>query len=183
MQIRVIADDFTSATDALPAFAQRGWSTRVVLRPTPALVSDAFEVWSTDTDSRTLPDDAAAALAATWARQWREADILVKQFDSTLRGPVVAEMLAAWHASERSKLIVAPAFPAAGRSTVQGHVLVDGVPVHETSFASDPLNPVRNSSLPALFAVKGQALPCARDAVEAEAQLAIHDAVVVDGVG
>jgi uncharacterized protein YgbK (DUF1537 family) len=59
-------------------------------------------------------------------------------------------------------------------------VLVDGVPVHETSFASDPLNPVRNSSLPALFALNGQALTCVHDAVEAEAQLAIHDAVVVD---
>jgi uncharacterized protein YgbK (DUF1537 family) len=180
MQIRVIADDFTSATDALPAFAQRGWSTRVVLRQAPPRSSDTFEVWSTDTDSRTLPDAAAAALAAAWARQWRDADILVKQFDSTLRGPVVAEVRAAWHASGRGKLIVAPAFPAAGRSTVQGHVLVDGVPVHETSFARDPLNPVRNSSLPALFAVKGQALRCARNAAEAEAQLAIHDAVVVD---
>jgi uncharacterized protein YgbK (DUF1537 family) len=180
MQIRVIADDFTSATDALPAFAQRGWSTRVVLRPAPPTASDTSEVWSTDTDSRTLPDDAAAALAATWARQWRDADILVKQFDSTLRGPVVAEVLAAWHACGRCKLIVAPAFPAAGRSTVQGHVLVDGVPVHETSFASDPLNPVRNSSLPALFAMKGQTLACARDAADAEAQVALHDAVVVD---
>jgi uncharacterized protein YgbK (DUF1537 family) len=180
MQIRVIADDFTSATDALPAFAQRGWATRVLLRQATAGVFDTSEVWSTDTDSRTLPDDAAAGLAAAWARQWRDADILVKQFDSTLRGPVVAEVLAAWQASGRSKLIVAPAFPAAGRSTVQGHVLVDGVPVHQTSFASDPLNPVRSSSLPELFALKGQALPCACNAVEAEAILAIHDALVVD---
>lgn len=180
MQIRVIADDFTSATDALPAFAQRGWSTRVLLHPASPAALDSYEVWSTDTDSRTLPDHAAAALAAGWARRWRDADILVKQFDSTLRGPVVAEVLAAWQASGRSKLIVAPAFPAAGRTTVQGQVLVEGVPVHETVFAHDPLNPVRASSLPALFAVQGQALPCARGAAEAQAQLAMHDAVVVD---
>lgn len=180
MQIRVIADDFTSATDALAAFAQRGWRTQVVLRPAPPSGPGTSEVWSADTDSRTLPDAAAAALAATWARQWRDADILVKQFDSTLRGPVVAEVLAAWRASGRSKLIVAPAFPAAGRTTVHGQVLVEGVPVHETAFARDPLNPVRISSLPALFAEQGQALPGARDAAEAEAQLAMHDAVVVD---
>jgi uncharacterized protein YgbK (DUF1537 family) len=180
MQIRVIADDFASATDALPAFAQRGWSTRVVLRSAPASTPGTSEVWSTDTDSRTLPDEAAAVLAASWAGQWREADILVKQFDSTVRGPVAAEVLAAWQASGRSKLIVAPAFPAAGRTTDRGHVLVDGVPVHQTSFASDPLNPVRVSSLPALFGTHGLKLPCARDAAEAMAQLAMRTAVVVD---
>ena len=180
MQIRVIADDFTSATDALPAFAQRGWATRVALHPTAPAVRKASEVWSTDTDSRTLPDAAAAERVSGWARRWREADLLVKQFDSTLRGPVAAEVLAAWQASGRGKLVLAPAFPAAGRTTADGHVLVHGVPVHETAFAHDPLNPVRSSSLPALFAAQGQTLACARDAEAAEAQLALHDAVVVD---
>ncbi|NRF70782.1 four-carbon acid sugar kinase family protein [Aquincola sp. S2] len=180
MQIRVIADDFTSATDALPAFAQRGWATRVVLRPTPLAVPETSEVWSTDTDSRTLPDEVAAALVAGWARRWRDASILLKQFDSTLRGPVVPEVMAAWRASGRSKLVVAPAFPGAGRTTVGGNVLVDGVPVNETAFARDPLNPVCVSSLPALFAAQGQTLHCARNTVAAEAQLALHDAVVVD---
>ena len=139
MQIRVIADDFTSATDALPAFAQRGWATRVALHPTPPAVLAASEVWSTDTDSRTLPDAAAAASVSAWARRWRDADLLVKQFDSTLRGPVVAEVLAAWQAGGRAKLVLAPAFPAAGRTTAEGHVLVHGVPVHETAFSRDPL--------------------------------------------
>jgi D-threonate/D-erythronate kinase len=180
MQIRVIADDFTSATDAVPAFAQRGWRTRVVLQPPSTGAPDTSEVWSTDTDSRTLSEDAAAVLAASWAQRWRDADILVKQFDSTLRGPVAAEVMAAWRASGRRQLIVAPAFPAAGRTTVQGQVLVDGVAVHETAFAHDPLHPVRASSVPALFAARAQALPCARDAAGAEAQLAAHDAVVVD---
>ena len=180
VHIRVIADDFTSATDALAAFAQRGWATRVALRSPPPWGSAGSEVWSTDTDSRGLPDDAAAEMAASWARQWRYADILVKQFDSTLRGPVAAEVLAAWQASGRSKLIVAPAFPAARRTTDRGRVLVDGVPVCKTEFANDPLNPVRESSLPALFAARGQTLQCARDAIEAMAQLVEHDALVVD---
>lgn len=49
MQIRVMADDFTSATDALPTFAQRGWATRVALHPTPPLRAFAM----------TLPTQAA----------------------------------------------------------------------------------------------------------------------------
>jgi D-threonate/D-erythronate kinase len=178
-QIRVITDDFTSATDALPAFAQRGWPTRVVLGeglPAP----ESPEVWSTDTDSRALDDLTAASRVAAWARQWRDADILVKQFDSTLRGPVACEVMAAWRASGRRKLLVAPAFPAAGRTTVNGEVRVDGVPVADTAFSRDPQSPVRVSSVPRLFAGPGQQLHVARDAAEAIDLLGRVDAVVVD---
>lgn len=179
MQIRVIADDFTSATDALPAFAQRGWPTRVVLGDSPG-APDAAEVWSTDTDSRTLEASVASVRVAARAHEWRDAGILVKQFDSTLRGPVAAEVIAAWRASGRRKLLVAPAFPAAGRTTMEGEVRVDGVPVAETSFGRDPLTPVRVSSVPGLFATAGERVIVAHDAVEAIALLGQADAVVVD---
>lgn len=179
MQIRVIADDFTSATDALATFAQRGWPTRVVFdEGVPPPQSD--EVWSTDTDSRTLDAAAAAARVALWARHWCDADILVKQFDSTLRGPVAFEVKAAWKASGRRKLLVAPAFPAAGRTTGGGEVRVDGVPVAATAFSRDPLTPVQVSSVPELFAAVGQTLHVARDAAEALRLLDTFDAVVVD---
>jgi uncharacterized protein YgbK (DUF1537 family) len=175
----VITDDFTSATDALPAFAQRGWPTRVVLGEGLA-APQVPEVWSTDTDSRTLDDATAASRVATWGLQWRDADILVKQFDSTLRGPVACEVMAAWRASGRRKLLVAPAFPATGRTTVNGEVQVDGIPVAETAFSRDPQAPVRISSVPALFAAAGQQLHVARDAAEAISLLGMVDAVVVD---
>lgn len=178
-QIRVITDDFTSATDALPAFAQRGWPTRVVLGEGLS-APQVPEVWSTDTDSRALDDATAGSRVAAWAQQWRDADTLVKQFDSTLRGPVACEVIAAWRASGRRKLLVAPAFPAAGRTTVNGEVRVDGVPVAETSFSRDPQAPVRVSSVPALFAATGHQLHLARDAAEAISLLDRVDAVVVD---
>jgi uncharacterized protein YgbK (DUF1537 family) len=181
MQIRVIADDFTSATDALPAFAQRGWGTRVVLGSQPATAT-AAEVWSTDTDSRCLPSPQAAARVAAWAQQWQTADILIKQFDSTLRGPVAAEVLSAWRASGRRKLIVAPAFPAAGRTTEGGVVLVHGIEVAKSEFALDPLNPVVESSVASLFAAAGQSLAVARDASDAIAKLQTCQAIVVDAV-
>jgi D-threonate/D-erythronate kinase len=179
MQIRVIADDFTSATDALATFAQRGWSTRVILGESPS-APEGPEVWSTDTDSRTLDEPVAAARVADRARQWLDADFLIKQFDSTLRGPVAREVLAAWRASGRRKLLVAPAFPAAGRTTVGGEVRVDSVPVARTAFSRDPATPVRESSLPALFDAAGQPLAVARDACEGIAMLHTFDAVVVD---
>jgi uncharacterized protein YgbK (DUF1537 family) len=44
-------------------------------------------------------------------------------------------------------VVVAPAFPAVGRTTVDGVLLVNGVPVAETQFATDPISPVKESSI------------------------------------
>ena len=66
----------------------------------------------------------------------------MKKVDSTLRGPLAAEIEAALAASGRTRAVVAPAFPATGRTTVGGVQHLDGVPVHATRFAHDPVSPV-----------------------------------------
>lgn len=181
MQVRTICDDFTSATDGLGAFAALGWPASVALGMDALRTeSGANQVQSADTNSRHADATQAAQRVAAWAHAWRDAEVLVKQLDSTLRGPWVAETLAAWRASGRGKLLLAPAFPAAGRTTVQGCVRVDGHLVHETAFAHDPLSPVRRSSLPELFADAGRPLTVARDAAHAVTLLEASDAVVVD---
>ena len=177
MKLRIISDDFTSATDGLSGFAQQSWPTAV------AFLADQFQstgIVSTDTDSRTWPAHAAAQAVATWAAAWQGADILVKQFDSTLRGPVAQEVQAAWAASGKAKLLVIPAFPAAGRTTVNADVLVNGVPVAQTTFAQDPLNPVHESNILKLFAQAGIALSHAKNANEAIWALESNQAVAMD---
>jgi len=75
------------------------------------------------------------------------APILLKTVDSTLRGHVSAEIAAAFHASGRSGLVFAPAFPAAGRTTVDGMQLVHNVPVHLSDYGKDPVHPARTARL------------------------------------
>src|SRR5215208_6501888 len=82
----------------------------------------------------------------------RHAGIVYKKLDSTLRGPIAAELAAALGASGRDRAVVAPAFPAAGRTTVDGVQLVRGVPVHETEAKNDPRTPVREGHVPTLLA-------------------------------
>jgi D-threonate/D-erythronate kinase len=176
MKIRVITDDFTSATDGLAAFADQAWQTQVCL----ANPATHAQVASTDTDSRSFSPELAQQAVKPWARGWADADILIKQFDSTLRGPVAAEVLAAMQASGRKKLLVAPAFPAAGRTTVQGRVLVNGQPVDQSSYARDPLHPVRESSVPALFQAVGLTVAVASTPDHAAQLLESCDAVVMD---
>jgi D-threonate/D-erythronate kinase len=152
MRIRVITDDFTSASDGIASFASRGWHCAVAFSPTE---SQTAAVVSCDTDSRVLPAAQAAERVANWAAAWHDAQLLVKQFDSTLRGPVAAEIAAAWASSGRAKLVIAPAFPDAGRTTQVGVVYVHGQPVSQTAFAADPLNPVKESDLAVLLRTAG----------------------------
>ncbi len=177
MRLRIITDDFTSALDGTACFAQRGWDTAVLIEVQK--MSDVA-IASIDTGSRESSLAHARDTVSAAATAWQNADILVKQFDSTLRGYVAEECLAARMASGRRKLLIAPAFPSAGRTTKDGSVHVDGVPVHLTAFATDPTHPVAASSVPELFRAYGIAVKVARDAAEARVLFDTYDSVVVD---
>jgi len=49
-----------------------------------------------------------------------------------------AEIAAAFRASGRKRLVVAPAFPTAGRITQEARQYVHGVPVDQSTYAADP---------------------------------------------
>jgi uncharacterized protein YgbK (DUF1537 family) len=93
--------------------------------------------------SRHLPAaDAARRIRDIVARLCTPAgEICIKKIDSTLRGNVATETLAAMHALGRANAIIAPAFPAQGRTVAGGMVHVDGVPLPRTGFARDALSP------------------------------------------
>jgi D-threonate/D-erythronate kinase len=104
-----------------------------------------------DTDSRTLRPGLAARYVSEAGRSARAARLVYKKFDSTLRGSVAEELSAALESTRRRSAVVAPAFPAAGRTTAGGTQLVHGVPVHETELKNDPRTPVREGHLPTLL--------------------------------
>ena len=57
------------------------------------------------------------------------------------------KIAAAFEASGRERLVFAPAFPAAGRTTEGGVQLVDGAAVSESVYADDPVHPARTAWL------------------------------------
>ncbi len=154
----ILADDLTGAADAGVEFARAGWRTRA-LGPgwLPAELAGA-EVVVIDTASRGLGPaaaygavrQAAAALAAAGAQ------LLYKKIDSTLRGPLGAELDAVLDVlavtGGPALAVVCPAFPAAGRTLAGGVLYVHGVPVAQTASGRDPITPVTESWLPALLA-------------------------------
>jgi D-threonate/D-erythronate kinase len=152
VDVAIIADDLTGAADSGVQLVRSGYRTAVVFRGAPILPGNDLDAVAVDTDSRSLPAGFAAKRVVEAGHAVREARIVYKKVDSTLRGPIGAELAAALGATRRKKALVAPAFPSAGRETRGGTQLVHGEPVHETGLSKDPINPVLESHIPSLLA-------------------------------
>ncbi|KWS95826.1 MULTISPECIES: four-carbon acid sugar kinase family protein [Pseudomonas syringae group] len=123
----IIADDLSGAADCAADFASR-IDTHVVLTGN---AKDLSGVIAIDADSRRLdPQQAAEQNRAALQQQSRIGMALYKKIDSTLRGNVASEVDALQ--GLRGMALVAPAFPAMKRTTVQGVQLIDGVPVDQS---------------------------------------------------
>ncbi len=146
-KLGIVADDLTGAMDSSGYFASLGFSTVVVLDPN---FSDDAAVLVITTNSRAEAPEVARKRVRQ-AMRGMAGRVVYKKIDSTLRGNIGEELQVAVEAMASEKVVVAPAFPAVGRTTAEGILLVNGVPVAETQFASDPISPVKESSIPCLL--------------------------------
>ncbi|MDQ3638075.1 MAG: hypothetical protein M3426_08795 [Actinomycetota bacterium] len=151
MDVAIIADDLTGAADSGVQLARSGYRIAVAFRGSPIPPAQDLDAVAVDTDSRPLPAGLAAKRVAEAGYAAREAGVVYKKIDSTLRGPIGAELAAALSATRRTKVLVAPAFPSTGRTTKDGVQLVHGEPVHETGLVRDPRTPVLESHIPSLL--------------------------------
>ncbi len=154
-----IADDFTGGTDLAANLTRRGY--RVVLfLGLPAAGNEAGDSL-VDIDAvvialkvRTAPVDHAVATcleALDFLRERAHCERFYfkycSTFDSNPRGnigPVADALLTAL--GERLT-IFCPAFPEAGRTLYQGHLFVEGVPLHESGMRQHPLTPMTDPDL------------------------------------
>ncbi|ABG05899.1 conserved hypothetical protein [Rubrobacter xylanophilus DSM 9941] len=158
MRFAIVADDLTGAMDSGVQLAAAGYATAVALQGAPLPPAPDLDAVVAETGSRALPPGEAAARVRAAVGALRKAAILYKKVDSTLRGPVGAEVEAALAASGRERALISPAFPAAGRTTRGGVQLLCGEPVERTGFARDPRTPVRASGLRRLIPGVGAVL-------------------------
>lgn len=151
-QVLVIGDDLTGSNATGALYARQGLRavtvgdldrvTRYVDRVDVLVVNTASRHWS--------PARAYAAVRAA-AETAGPAPLIVKRVDTTLRGnpgselDAVVDALAAREPAARIRTLAVPAFPDAGRTTVGGLHLVDGVPLTRTAVAHDPFDPVRHA--------------------------------------
>ena len=103
--------------------------------------------------SRSIEAGRAVALsleAEAWLRAHGAGHVLFKicsTFDSTDAGNIGPVTDALRARAGCGAVLVNPAFPETGRSVFQGHLFVNGVPLHESPLRDHPLNPMRDSDL------------------------------------
>lgn len=144
----------TGAADTGVEFARVGLRTRTLRTGWRAADLHGAEVVVINTASRAAAVQVAYAAVRQTVERLSEAGagVIYKKVDSTLRGPLGAELDAALDACGLSLAVVCPAFPAVGRTLMEGVLLVDGVPVAQGAAGHDPITPVRASHLPTLLA-------------------------------
>ncbi|MBL8022968.1 MAG: hypothetical protein JNK54_01610 [Elusimicrobia bacterium] len=157
-RVGVLADDFSGAGDVALAFEAAGFSTEIwaPVGGKPRQPDAGVRVWILDTESRGLPPLEAARRvrrALTALAPWKPSFIF-KKIDSTLRGPVGAEVAAFVGKLRPDRPVpLVPAFPRMGRSTVGGRHFVEGVSLDRSAFGSDPRHPARLSRVEDIVAL------------------------------
>ncbi|TDE02217.1 four-carbon acid sugar kinase family protein [Jiangella asiatica] len=149
--VLLVADDLTGSAEAAAAFLPRTvrirwWSELRETRDS----GDGREgdVLAVDTDSRYVRADEAARRCRSALALLPAGGTVVKKVDSTLRGPLAAELAAL--RADGAPLVVAPALPALGRTVIGGAVRVDGVPLERSASWAAESRPAPSSVAEAL---------------------------------
>ena len=147
----IIADDFTGACDVGVQFAKHGVSTSVIFHaPSPQELKVTAGLVVYDTETRNESEKEAYRRVQRFCSACQKAGVglAYKKIDSTLRGNLGAELQAILNCFRQSSVVICPTYPEYRRTVVNGHLLVNGVPVDRTN---DPSSPVRSSDIRTLL--------------------------------
>ncbi len=171
-KLLIIADDLTGALDTGVQFAAKNIPVGISIYDGRGRIGFREEVCVLDTQSRHLPPEKAAEVVRAAAGEAVSAGVpyIYKKTDSALRGNIGAELSALTDVC-REKLCFVPAYPKNGRVTVKGIQYVNGVPLAESVFGNDPLEPADSSYIPDIIS-KQSSIKCRIITAEEQKQAA-----------
>ncbi|HEY9076659.1 MAG TPA: four-carbon acid sugar kinase family protein [Anaerolineaceae bacterium] len=144
----ILADDLTGAADAGVGFRMQGIPTQICFNWNSLDLAGAMVL---NTDSRNLPLEAALSRISAAAQRASEVKWIFKKMDSTLRGYPAEELARVMEVTGCRRVLVSPAFPAQGRTTLGAKQMVWGKPIEDTEFASK----ISSGDLRHLFSLNG----------------------------
>ena len=154
-QCLIIADDLTGANATGVLLHKAGYSAYTVLQLDGAkgIQSECdCLLYPTNSRSRTSEEAYRRVFEATKKLKSVDTKVYAKRIDSTLRGNLGRETDAMLDAlGGNYTALVAPSFPSSGRIVCGGYMLVNSVPLHKTSAAVDPKNPIDTSRVENIF--------------------------------
>lgn len=146
----IIADDLTGANATSVLLAKDGYKACTFLRLEAYSEKDGneFNIISISTDSRGIDKEEAYLRVSNVVKFFKNNKVkfFTKRIDSTLRGNIGAEVDAVLDNLGGDEVaIMVASFPASGRVTIGGYLMVHSVPLEKTDVAKDPKTPVHTS--------------------------------------
>jgi D-threonate/D-erythronate kinase len=159
-RVVVLADDLTGACDAAAAFIRAGRNVRVWFGSTVQF-SAPESVQAFNTNSRSLPPGRAARAVSQAAETLASgpSTLLFKKVDSAARGPFAAEILAAHRTLSTRAILLAPAFPAGGRTVRDGVLYLEDAASFTSEISLSGLFPLTARSSIALVSSASELAP------------------------
>ncbi|WP_066315971.1 3-oxo-tetronate kinase [Bacillus sp. FJAT-29814] len=160
----IVADDFSGASDAASFLVKQGIKTLLFNGVPKAPIEDLKEDMAIVVALKTRTEETSKAVSESlaafqWLKQNGAKQFFVKYcstFDSTKVGnigPIIDSVLEKYGINYT---ILAPALPVNGRIVKDGHLIVNGVPLHETHMRFHPLTPMWDSDLANLMEPQGK---------------------------
>lgn len=153
--IIAIADDFTGAAEIAGIGLRYGLTAEVQTAYNPNTTASLIVIDS-DTRTGTVSHAVETVSGITSRLNGLSPRLVYKKTDSVLRGHVAVEIEAIADILGKGRVLLIPANPGMGRIIQSGVYSVDGVPLHETEFNSDPEYPVSTSEVTELLGSAGK---------------------------
>ena len=160
----IVADDFSGASDAASFLVKQGIKTLLFNGVPNVPIQDLKEDIAVVVALKTRTEETLKAVSESleafeWLKSNGANQLFVKYcstFDSTKEGnigPIIDSVLEKYTIKYT---ILAPALPVNGRIVKDGHLIVNGVPLHETHMRFHPLTPMWDSDLSKLMEPQGK---------------------------
>ncbi len=157
--IAVIADDFTGAAEIAAIGLRYGLNAEVQTQVMPNSKADLIVI-DTDTRSQTAKEAATQVQKVLQQLQEISPEWIYKKVDSVMRGRIATELTALLTASNKQRALLVPANPSMGRTISNGRYFINGQPLNETDFATDPEYPAGSSDVLYLLGPSESAATC-----------------------
>ena len=156
--IAVIADDLTGAAELGGIGLRHGLKTEIRLTVGDHTDADLLVIAA---DSRSKVQGAAIEEMTRITRDLRQLKpvFIYKKTDSVLRGHVIAELKTHLQILDCRLALLIPANPSLGRTIRDGRYYLNGEPIHQSSFSTDPEFPIQSSDIQDMLHAKDQPVP------------------------
>lgn len=148
-----LADDFSGVLEVGAIWKQSGTDVDVVFEASK--LTGSKRLCGVSSETRNAGQNESEDRITRILEAAGDRELVFKKIDSTMRGPVGAELNALATRFPDRPILFTPTNPGVGRAVINGSLFIEGVPVSQTSFSRDLAFPVTEDCIQAIITKTG----------------------------